>query len=138
MHILWEEGFLPVKSHHLLLGTHLPLCRLQVELLPAGGLEISCRGSHLDPSRSFHYQGPGWWFQPKAKTKQSIIVKIKINYDELKDKIRQLKTKKQVGIHENPCYCQKKGGPKMMFKMVFDYFIYFLALSIKLFVGNNY
>lgn len=41
-------------------GAHLALCRLQVQLLPAGGLEVSCSSSHLDPSRSLHYQGPGW------------------------------------------------------------------------------
>lgn len=47
--------------------THLPFCRLQVQFLPAGSLEVTCSCAHLDPTWSFHYQGPGWWFKPKGR-----------------------------------------------------------------------
>lgn len=60
------------KGHSCLL-THLPFCRLQVQFLPAGSLEVTCSCAHLDPTRSFHYQGPGWWFKPKGR--QHIIYK---------------------------------------------------------------
>jgi hypothetical protein len=59
------------------LGTHLPLCRLQMKLLPAGGFEVTCSSSHLDPTRSFHNQRSGRWFKSTVKTKMSFIEKSK-------------------------------------------------------------